>query len=134
MTRTMFRSKVHRVRVTECDVEYEGSLTLDAALMAAAEMVPYERIEVYNVDNGNRFATYLIEGEPGGGQCCVNGAAAHLVSEGDRLILATYTTVQDAELEHYQPTVVVVDSANRIKSVKSVERHGVKVTGTGCEA
>ena len=127
MTRTMFRSKIHRIRVTECDVEYEGSLTLDTALMASAEMVPYERIEVYNIDNGKRFATYLIEGEPGSGQCCVNGAAAHLVTEGDRLILATYTTVDDTDLEGYKPTVVVVDDSNEIKTVKSAERSGVKV-------
>ena len=72
MDRTMLRAKIHRIRVTECDVEYEGSLTLDTELMERAEMVPYERVEVYDVDNGNRFATYLIEGEPGSGACCVN--------------------------------------------------------------
>lgn len=127
MNRTMFRAKVHRIRVTECDVEYEGSLTLDAALMEAATMVPYERVEVYNIDNGNRFATYLIEGDRGSGQCCVNGAAAHMVTEGDRLILATYTTIDDEELEGYEPRVVVVDGANRIKSIKGSEKSGVRV-------
>jgi aspartate 1-decarboxylase len=127
MTRTMFRAKVHRIRVTECDVAYEGSLTLDTTLMSAAKMIPYERIEVYNIDNGKRFATYLIEGEPGSGQCCVNGAAAHMVTEGNRLILATYTTLDDAELAGYQPTVVVVDDANKIKTIKSSELSGVKV-------
>jgi aspartate 1-decarboxylase len=123
----MFRAKVHRIRVTECDVEYEGSLTLDTALMEAADMVPYERIEVYNIDNGNRFATYLIEGGRGTGQCCVNGAAAHMVKEGERLILATYTTIDDADLEGYQPTVVIVDEANRIKLIKSSEQPGARV-------
>jgi aspartate 1-decarboxylase len=126
MNRTMFRAKVHRIRVTECNVEYEGSLTLDTALMEAADMVPYERIEVYNIDNGNRFATYLIEGEPGSGQCCVNGAAAHMVTKGDRLILATYTTIDDEDLEGYEPRVVVVDSANRIKTIKGSEKAGVR--------
>lgn len=127
MNRTMFRAKVHRIRVTECNVEYEGSLTLDTALMDAADMVPYERIEVYNIDNGKRFATYLIEGGRGTGECCVNGAAAHLVKEGERLILATYTTLDDAELEGYQPTVVVVDESNRIKRIKGSEQPGVRV-------
>ena len=127
MNRTMFRAKVHRIRVTGCDVEYEGSLTLDTALMEAADMVPYERIEVYDIDNGNRFATYLIEGERGSGSCFVNGAAAHLVEKGDRLILATYTTVDDKNLEGYTPRVVVVDKENRIKTVKGSEKSGVRV-------
>ena len=127
--RTMFRAKVHRIRVTECDVEYEGSLTLDAGLMEAADMVPYERIEVYDIDNGNRFATYLIEGERDSGRCCVNGAAARLVGQGDRLILATYTTVvADSEaLRGYEPRIVVVDAENRIKTVKGAERAGARV-------
>ena len=75
MNRTMLRSKIHRIRVTGCDVEYEGSLTLDPQLMEAAGMVPYERIDVYNIDNAQRFSTYLIEGKTGSGDCCVNGAA-----------------------------------------------------------
>jgi aspartate 1-decarboxylase len=127
MNREMLRSKIHRIRVTACDVEYEGSLTLDTALMEAADMVPYERIEVYNIDNGNRFATYLIEGERGSGECCVNGAAAHLVHEGDLLILATYTTVENEDLRGYEPRVVVVGAENRIKTVKGAETAGVRV-------
>jgi len=125
----MFRSKVHRIRVTERDVEYEGSLTLDASLMEAADMVPYERIEVYDIDNGNRFATYLIQGAPGSGACCVNGAAARLVTQGDRLILATYTTVEGdrEELLGWEPRVVLVDAGNRIKSIKGSESAGVRV-------
>jgi aspartate 1-decarboxylase len=123
----MLRAKIHRIRVTECDVEYEGSLTLDAHLMAQADMVPYERIDVYDVDNGSRFSTYLIEGEPGSGACCVNGAAARLVSVGDKLILASYTTVSADRTEDHRPTVVLVGAGNEVKSVKQVERAGVKV-------
>jgi len=129
LQRTMFRAKVHRIRVTECDVEYEGSLTLDTALMDAADMVPYERIEVYDIDNGNRFSTYLIEGQRGSGECCVNGAAARLVQKGDRLILATYTSVEatSEQLRGYEPRVVVVDAENRIKTVKGSEQAGVRI-------
>lgn len=125
--RQMFRAKVHRIAVTECDVEYEGSLTLDAELMRAADMVPYERIEVYDVDNGARFATYLIEGEPGSGDCCVNGAAARLVERGHKLIIATYTTVDDERARDWRPTVVLVGEGNRIKAVKSTEAAGTRV-------
>ncbi len=95
MTREMLRAKIHRVTVTERDVEYEGSLTLDADLMEAVGMVPYERVEVYDVDNGNRFATYLIEGERAGGECCINGAAARMVEVGHRVIIATYGSVDE---------------------------------------
>ena len=121
MNRTMLRSKIHRIRVTGCDVEYEGSLTLDPQLMEAAGMVPYERIDVYNIDNAQRFSTYLIEGKTGSGDCCVNGAAARLVSHGDRLILASYCSVEDAELGSHRPMVVLVGEENRIKVLKNEE-------------
>ena len=127
MNRTMLRSKIHRIRVTGCDVEYEGSLTLDVELMEAAGMLPYERVEVYDIDNAARFATYLIEGQRGSGECCVNGAAAHLVTEGDKLILASYTTVRDERAADHQPTVVLVGADNRIKNVKHDEQRAVKV-------
>ena len=127
MNRTMLRAKIHRIQVTECDVEYEGSLTLDSDLMEQADLVPYERIDVYDVDNGNRFSTYLIQGERGNGECCVNGAAARLVEIGDKLILASYTTVAAEDARSHRPTVVLVDTGNKIKSVKRVEMAGVKV-------
>jgi aspartate 1-decarboxylase len=127
MNRTMLRAKIHRIQVTECDVEYEGSLTLDADLMAQGDMVPYERVDVYDVDNGNRFSTYLIRGASGSGECCVNGAAARLVEIGDKLIIAAYSTVPADEAEDHRPTVVLVGAENRAKSVKQVERAGVKV-------
>ena len=127
MERTMLRAKIHRIRVTECDVDYEGSLTLDTELMQRADMVPYERVEVYDVDNGNRFATYLIEGERGSGACCVNGAAARLVSVGDKLTLASYGAVAEKDLPDYRPRVVLVGEGNRVKSTKQHEEAGVRV-------
>lgn len=126
MNRQMLRSKIHRIAVTECNVEYEGSLTLDTTIMREAGMVPYERIDVYDVDNANRFSTYLIEGRPGSGECCVNGAAARLVSMGDKLILASYCTVEDEDLADHEPQIVVVGETNRIKEVKRAEGAGVR--------
>lgn len=127
MTREMLRAKVHRITVTECDVEYEGSLTLDAGLMELAGMVPYERIEVYDVDNGSRFATYLIEGPRGSGACGVNGAAARLTAPGHRLIIATYCGLPEAEVPSHRPRVVLVDAANRPTVVKDSEEAGARV-------
>jgi len=128
MNRSMLRAKIHRICVTKCDVEYEGSLTLDAELMEQASMVPYERVEVYDIDSGSRFATYLIEGERGSGACCVNGAAARLVSEGDKLILASYATLEDVDVAQHRPRVVLVGDGNRIKLVKDYEQAGVKIS------
>ncbi len=127
MNRQMLRSKLHRISVTECNVEYEGSLTLDPDLMREAGMVPYERIDVYDVDNANRFSTYLIEGESGGGDCCVNGAAAHLVRVGDKLILASYCVVEDKDVATHQPQIVIVGEGNRIKETKRSEGARVRV-------
>ena len=129
MNRQMLRSKIHRIAVTECDVEYEGSLTLDPVLMQAAGMVPFERIDVYDVDNASRFSTYLIEGEPGSGDCCVNGAAARLVNMGDKLILASYCSVEDDDVATHRPTVVLVGESNTIKEVKDTEGARVRVGG-----
>ena len=127
MNRQMLRSKLHRISVTECNVEYEGSLTLDPDLMREAGMVPYERIDVYDVDNANRFSTYLIEGESGGGDCCVNGAAAHLVRVGDKLILASYCVVEDKDVATHQPQIVIVGEGNRTKETKRSEGARVRV-------
>lgn len=126
MNRMMLRAKVHRIAVTECDVEYEGSLTLDTELMRAADMVPYERVDVYDIDNGNRFSTYLIEGRAGSGECCVNGAAARLVRRGDKLILASYTTVSREKLAGHRPRVVLVGEGNAIKQVREYETAGTR--------
>jgi aspartate 1-decarboxylase len=127
MTREMLRAKVHRITVTERNVEYEGSLTLDAGLMEAGDMLPFERVEVYDVDSGNRFATYLIEGERGSGACCVNGAAARLVDRGHKLIIAAYCSLDEAAVRSHRPKVVLVDSRNRLAVVKDHEGAGIRV-------
>ncbi len=127
MTREMLRAKVHRITVTECDTAYEGSLTLDRDLMDACDMVPFERIDVYDVDNANRFSTYLIEGPRGSGACCVNGAAAHLVEVGHKVIIAAYASIDDADVRGHSPKIVLVDDANRATIVKDYEGAGVKV-------
>lgn len=125
MLREMLRAKVHRATVTETNVNYEGSLTLDADLMRAAGMLPYERIDVYNADSGARFSTYLIPGAAGSGEVCVNGAAALLARPGDRVIIASYAALSSEEIAAHRPTVVLVDRANRITEV----RHDI-VAGT----
>jgi len=127
MTREMLRAKIHRITVTECDVEYEGSLTLDTGLMKLTGMVPFERIDVYDVDNGSRFSTYLIEGEEGTGVCAVNGAAARLTAPGHRLIIASYCSVEEAEVRRHRPKVVLVDERNRPTIIKDREEAGARV-------
>jgi len=127
--RQMLRAKVHRPTVTRTEVDYEGSLTLDSDLMRAAGMVPYERIDVYDCDNGQRFSTYLIEGEAGSGECCVNGAAAHLATTGHRIIIAAYCSIPEEQIASHRPTIVLVDGKNRIKSTSHRIVAGTVVTG-----
>jgi len=127
MMREMLRAKIHRITVTEANVEYEGSLTLDADLMDACGMVPFERIDVFDVDNGSRFSTYLIAGRRGSGECCVNGAAARLVEVGHKAIIVTYGHVPEAEVRDHRPTVVLVEADNSIREVKDWEGAGVRV-------
>src|SRR5215831_10887977 len=127
MTREMLRAKVHRITVTERDVDYEGSLTLDRDLMDACGMVPFERIDVYDVDNASRFSTYLIDGPRGSGACCVNGAAARLVEVGHRVIVASYAAVEERDVPSHRPTIVLVDGRNRVKGVARSETAGVKI-------
>ena len=118
----MLRAKVHRITVTETELEYEGSLTLDRDLMEAADMLPYERVEVYDIANGNRFSTYLIEGDKGSGVCCVNGAAAHKVELGDKLILAAYVSVEESEVRDHRPKVVLIGDDNKIVDCRDSEQ------------
>lgn len=127
MKREMLRAKVHRVRVTEANLEYEGSLTLDVVLMEAGGFVPFERIDVYNVANGARFSTYLIEGERGSGVCCVNGAAAYHAKVGDPVIIASYATVEDSEIAAHRPKIVLVDAKNRVREIKHTESAAARV-------
>ncbi|MCB0722352.1 MAG: aspartate 1-decarboxylase [Ignavibacteriae bacterium] len=114
MNRFMCKSKVHRATITQAELHYEGSLTLDSALMEEANLLPYEKIQVVNINNGNRFETYVIEGERNSGVICLNGAAARLGMVGDRVILIAYGVFSDEELESYKPKVVFVDEHNRI--------------------
>ena len=121
MHRTFLHSKVHRVFVTAADLHYEGSLTLDVELMSAAGMLPYQQIDVYNVTRGTRFSTYLIEGMPGAGDCCLNGAAAHMVGINDRIIIAAYCELEDHEVDSHRPTLVLVGKNNQSFQVKHGE-------------
>lgn len=119
MQRTLLKSKLHRVRVTASELEYEGSCAIDEALLQAADIREYERIEIYNVNNGERFSTYAIRGGRGSGMISVNGAAARKAAIGDVLIIASYATYNEVELNAYQPKLVYVDERNRIARLGS---------------
>jgi aspartate 1-decarboxylase len=114
MQRTLLKSKIHRATVTEANLDYQGSVTLDPALMAAADLLHFERVEIYNVTNGERFATYAIPGRPGSGEVCLNGAAAHKVRPGDVVIVASFATYDEEAARRHRPALVFVDQANRI--------------------
>lgn len=113
MMRTMMKSKIHRATVTGADLEYEGSITLDPVLVEAADLLVHERVEIYDVTNGERFATYVIEGERGAGEVVLNGAAAHKVTPGDLVIIVSYAVLDEREAREHRPTVVFVDDENR---------------------
>src|SRR5690242_17180455 len=117
MQRTMLKSKVHRATVTDCDLHYVGSITVDPELLDAADINEFEQVAVVDVDNGARFETYTIAGEPGSGDMKVNGAAARLVHRGDTIIVISYAAYDPDELENYTPRVVHVDAHNRIITV-----------------
>jgi aspartate 1-decarboxylase len=112
--RTMLKSKIHRARVTDANINYEGSITIDSKLMAAADILPYEQVHVLNVNNGNRFTTYAIEGEAGRGDICLNGAAARLAVKGDIVIILTYAQVPEGVTRDNRPKVVHVNEKNII--------------------
>ena len=116
MQRTMMKSKIHRAQVTDANVNYVGSITIDRELMEAADLLPHEQVHVVDIDNGARFETYVIEGVPGSGEMCVNGAAARLVQPGDKVIVISYGIYEEAELVGYEPVVVHVTEGNRIVS------------------
>lgn len=113
MIRYMLKSKIHRATVTEARVDYVGSITIDAELMERADMTPYEKVLVADVDNGVRLETYVIEGPPGSGVVCMNGAAARLVSKGDKVIVMSFAGYDDAEARAHRPRAVFVDEDNR---------------------
>lgn len=119
MYRSMFRSKIHRATVTGADLHYEGSVTIDADLLEAADILPNQEVEIWNVTNGERFSTYALRGQPGSGVICINGAAAHKASTGDLVIIATFSWMSDEQARVWQPLVVFVDEHNRIADSRS---------------
>jgi aspartate 1-decarboxylase len=115
--RRMLSAKIHRATVTQADLHYEGSVTIDRDLLLAADILLHEQVHCWNVTRGTRFTTYALEGEAGSGVICINGAAAHLAGVGDLVIITTFVTLSDAEAREHQPRVILVDSQNRVKFV-----------------
>lgn len=124
MRRTLMKSKIHRATVTEANLDYVGSVTIDADLMEAADLLHNERVQIVDIDNGARLETYVIPGERGSGAIGLNGAAARLVHPGDKVIIISYAELEDAEAREHEPTVVFVDDANR------PVRTGIEVAGS----
>lgn len=119
MMRKMMRAKIHRATVTQADIDYEGSITIDRDLLDATDLLPNEAVCVWNVTNGNRFETYAVEGPAGSGVICVNGAAAHLVDPGDLVIIAAFAWMDEEAARVFQPKVVFVDEQNRIREKRA---------------
>ena len=124
MFRTIFKSKLHRATVTEANLNYVGSITIDEDLLEAADICINEKVQVVNNNNGARLETYAIPGPRGSGVICLNGAAARLVQPGDKVIIITYTVIDDKEARGFKPTVVFLDDNNAIAEVKDAEKHG----------
>lgn len=120
----MFKSKIHRATVTEANLNYVGSITIDKDLMDAAGILPNEKVQVVNNNNGARLETYVIEGEPGSGIICLNGAAARHVQPGDIVIIISYTAIDAQEARNFKPRIVMVDDKNQISEVINHETHG----------
>jgi aspartate 1-decarboxylase len=115
MQRHMLKSKIHRATITDADLNYEGSLTIDKELLSAVDLHPYERVMVYNINNGERFDTYAIEGQPGSGVIGLNGAAARKGLIGDQIIIVSYAFFSEEELNNYSPKIVLLNKSNKIK-------------------
>jgi len=118
MDRMMLRAKIHRATVTETNLDYDGSLTLDADLMQEADMLPFEQVHVYNITNGERFVTYLIKGKKGSGTVGINGAAAHKAKEGDKIIVVSYVTMEDKEIDFFVPKILILSEDNKVDKIK----------------
>lgn len=114
MRRTLLKSKIHRATVTDADLNYEGSISIDPVLIEQADLLPFEKVDIYNCSNGNRFSTYVISGKSG--EICLNGAAARLVHRGDLVIIASYAEYDEPEAQSHQPRLVYVDERNRARS------------------
>ncbi len=126
MTLTMLKSKIHRARVTEADLNYVGSITIDSALLKASGILEYEKVQVVNVNNGSRIETYVISGEENSGVICLNGAAARHAQPGDVVIIMAYAQMNESEAAEYSPKVVIVDENNKVSDIVSYEIHGMK--------
>jgi len=118
LNRFLLKSKIHRAVITDADIHYQGSITIDRRLMDLADLVPYEKVSVWDLDNGNRLETYVIEGERGFGDVCMNGAAARLIHKGDLVIIASFVSVPDNEAVGYHPSIVFVDESNRPEMIE----------------
>lgn len=114
----MLKGKIHRATVTEVNIDYEGSLSLDETLMKAADILTYEQVHVYNITNGERFLTYCLKGEKDSGIVGVNGAAAHKAKKGDEIIIASYVELDDGETDFFMPKIIILDKDNKIKKIK----------------
>lgn len=124
MTITMLKSKIHRAVVVQAELNYVGSITIDSALMEAAGILEYEKVQIADVESGNRFETYVIAGEPNSGMICLNGAAARQVQVGDHVIIMAYAEMTPEEAKKSNPQVVFVDEENKIKRIAHYEKHG----------
>jgi aspartate 1-decarboxylase len=120
----MLKGKIHRATVVQAELNYVGSITVDEELLEKSGIYEYEKVQIVDIDNGNRFETYTIAGERGSGMICLNGAAARCVSVGDKIIIMSYCTVDTQEAKDHKPTVVFVDDQNHIKRVTNYEKHG----------
>lgn len=118
MRRTLLKSKIQKAVVTESNLDYEGSLGLDESLIKAADMIPYEKVHVYNITNGERFSTYLIKEAENSGKIAIYGAAAHKAGRGDELIIVSYVQLDEDEIEFFMPKVIILDGQNKIKEVR----------------
>lgn len=125
MTVTMLKGKIHRAVVKQAELNYVGSITVDPQLMEAAGIFEYEKVQIVDVENGNRFETYTIAGEPGSGMICLNGAAARMVQNGDHVIIMAYCELSPEEAKEHKPYVVFVDEENHIRKVARYEKYGV---------
>ena len=121
----MLKGKIHRATVVQAELDHVGSLTVDTDLLEAAGIFEYEKVQIVDVNNGNRFETYTIAGEPGSGMICLNGAAARMVSVNDKIIIMAYAGLDEKEVQNHKPKVVFVDDNNHIERVTSYEKHGL---------
>ena len=127
MELTMLKGKIHRATVTQAELDYVGSITIDTDLLSASGIREYEQVQIVNINNGARFSTYTIAGEAGGGVICLNGAAARHVQVHDKIIIMCYAQLNETEVESHKPLVVFVDTNNKISHIKNYEKHGLLV-------